>query len=130
MNKKETEKEIEIELEKWFQKNKNNPNVWNNNPIGRVLKEIVSKDGHWKNRPRRIPKTNEFEINQLKQDGQIPYSPKKEKKTKQIKELKESKESKESKPNNEIIAPPINKLNSNNNTIQENVPWENDANNW
>lgn len=101
------QKEIEIELEEWFQKNKNNPNIWNNNPIGKALKEIVSKDGHWKNRPRRIPKRNEFEINQLKQDGQIPYSPKKEKKTKQI---KDSKGSKESKPNNEIIAPPINKI--------------------
>jgi len=50
---KDTKLAVEIDL--WFEKNKNNKNLWNNNEIGKTIKRSVTKKGNWKNAPRGNP---------------------------------------------------------------------------
>jgi hypothetical protein len=40
----------------WWEKNKQDKNVWNRTLIGITIREIVKKSGHWKNAARGNPR--------------------------------------------------------------------------
>lgn len=50
------ETELAVELDKWFQKwfsnprEKKDPNIWNRNPVGKVIKSNLKKSKNWKKR--------------------------------------------------------------------------------
>lgn len=49
-----TDKELSIELEKWFNNNINYQNKWCL-PTGKILKKQLKSLGNWKNAPRGDP---------------------------------------------------------------------------
>lgn len=55
MNKKQTLELLE-NLKKWYQDNKNDPNLWNRNKIGLEIREIVDSADHWKGQRRGNPR--------------------------------------------------------------------------
>lgn len=47
-----TDKELSNSIQKWFDRNKDNPNKWNNNLTGKIIKKNLQLINNWKNAPR------------------------------------------------------------------------------
>ncbi len=49
------QKDLAIELLKWFNNPKDNQNKWSS-PVGKIIKNQLQKTGNWKNAPRGNPR--------------------------------------------------------------------------
>ena len=47
--------ELAAELENWFKNNADNPNKWNRNKVGQIIKSYLIGSGNWKNAARGNP---------------------------------------------------------------------------
>lgn len=50
-------------LDKWFSKNSNSRDKWNNNKIGKKIKSIVKSLGNWKGKARWKPPSSNLHDN-------------------------------------------------------------------
>lgn len=67
-----TKEEIAQYILQWGENN-DGPNKWNNNPIGKAIRKVVSKKGNWKEGAKWNPPRDHHKINMMKYNGEIPY---------------------------------------------------------
>jgi len=51
-----TNKKLADDLVEWYSRNRNNPSKWNDNPVGKTIKNILNDSKNWKNAPRGNPR--------------------------------------------------------------------------
>lgn len=63
-----TQKELAIEIERWFSSKTSNNNRWNDNPVGKVIYKYLNSFGNWKNAGRGNPRKGGYARQQQKQE--------------------------------------------------------------
>lgn len=65
-----TDKELSIELEKWFIGHLENQNKWNR-PTGKIISKYLNKTKNWKNAPRGNPKKGYLKMKEYQNQAEI-----------------------------------------------------------
>jgi len=67
-----TETKLLSHLKSWFENNESNKRKYSQSIIGKLIRDEIKKDNHWKERARWHPPSNTIELNIKKHQGLIP----------------------------------------------------------